>query len=451
MRPIIRRLIRTLAPVAALAVFFFPDAAPSAGEQRPPNIVLIISDDHAWTDYSFMGHEAVRTPRLDELASQSLVYTRGYVPASLCRPSLATMMTGLYPHQHRITGNDPDGEVRDAANRNRMVQVFQESMTVAGILYAKKGYVSHQSGKWWEGQCQCGGFTECMTHGDVARGGRHGDEGLKIGRESMKPVFDFIDRSAERPFFLWYAPFLPHTPHNPPERLLAQYQAPGRPEAVAKYYAMVEWLDETVGQLLGYLDDKGLTENTVVLYVADNGWIQTADPRQWFESRSKVSPYDAGLRTPIMVKWPGHVEPARNDSSLASSIDLAPTILRAAGIEPPGHMPGLDLTDRAEMAARDKIYGALFAHTAVDVESPVRNLKYRWTLRKDGWKLIEPYTPNAAVELMIRPWAVSWMSQEVELYNVLEDAFEKTDRAAVRPELVRDLQRDLDAWWSVPR
>lgn len=289
-----------------------------------------------------------------------------------------------------------------------------------------------------------------MTHGDVARGGRHGDEGLEIGRASMDPVFDFIDSSADKPFFLWYAPFLPHTPHNPPERLLAKHQAPDRPDAVAKYFAMVEWLDETVGQLLGRLDEKGLTENTVVLYLADNGWIQTADPRQWFQSRSKVSPYDAGLRTPILVKWPGRVAPARDDSSLASSIDLAPTILRAAGIEPPSRMPGRDLTDRAALAVRDKIYGALFAHTAVDVQDPVKNLKYRWMVRKDGWKLIEPYAPNAAVELMIRPWEVDWMSREVELYNVLDDPFEQSDRAAQNPDLVRELQRDLNNWWEVP-
>ena len=451
MRITVPGLVRTFVPIAALAVFFLLDAAPSAEEGgRPPNVVLIISDDHAWTDYSFMEHEAIRTPNLDKLASESLVYTRGYVPTSLCRPSLATMMTGLYPHQHRITGNDPDGPGRDAANRDRMVRIFEQSPTVAGLLGERKGYVSHQSGKWWEGNHKRGGFTAGMTHGDVARRGRHGDEGLTIGRESMQPVFDFVDEAGDRPFFLWYAPFLPHTPHNPPERLLEKYQAKGRPEAVAKYYAMVEWFDETVGDLLGYLERKGRSENTMVLYVADNGWVQTADPRQWFQSRSKVSPYDAGLRTPIMVKWPRHVASARDDSSLASSIDLAPTILRAAGIEPPSHMPGLDLTDRAALAARETIYGALFAHTAVDVHHPVENLKYRWALRKDGWKLIQPYAPNASVELMIRPWAVEWMTQKAELYNVLEDPFEKTDRADANPELVEQLQRDLDAWWDVP-
>ncbi|MBI1356268.1 MAG: sulfatase-like hydrolase/transferase [Acidobacteria bacterium] len=441
--------IKILAAAAAVVVFFFLDVAPSAPDQPPPNVVLIISDDHAWTDYGFMGHEAIRTPHLDKLASESLVFTRGYVPTSLCRPSLATMMTGLYPHQHGITGNDPDGAMRDAANRERMVKVFLRSQTITAVL-GRRGYVSHQSGKWWEGQCQCC-FDECMTHGDVSRGGRHGDEGLKIGRETMQPVFDFLDQAGDKPFFVWYAPFMPHTPHDPPQRLLDKYLTDGRPEAVAKYYAMVEWFDETVGQLLGRLEERGLAENTLVLYVSDNGWIQPADPSQWFQTRSKVSPYDAGLRTPIMARWPGKIAPRRDERTLVSSIDLAPTIYAAAGVEGPDALPGIDLRNAARLMERKEIFGSLFAHTAVDVNDPVKNLKYRWALREDGWKLIEPYRPNAAVELMVRPWRVDWMKLEPELYNVLADPGETDDQAAARPELVERLGRDLQDWWSVPR
>ena len=425
-------------------------AACSQKTERPPNIVLIISDDQAWTDYSFMGHEAIRTPHLDKLAAESMVYTRGYVPTALCRPSLATIMTGLYPHQHGITGNDPDGAARDAENRARMVDVFTKSETVAALLQ-QRGYLSHQSGKWWEGQCRCGGFTHCMTHGDVERGGRHGDEGLKIGRETMQPIYDFIAEAGEKPFFLWYAPFLPHTPHNPPERLLAAYRAPGRSEAVAKYYAMCEWFDETVGALLGRLDAQGLRENTVVLYLQDNGWIQTDRERQaWYESRAKISPYDAGVRTPIMVRWPGKIAPGRDERTLVSSIDPAPTILSIAGIEPPPHMPGIDLRDTARLARRKQVFGALFAHTAVDVNVPLRNLKYRSVVRADGWKLIVPYAPNEDVALTIRGRFPDWMRSEPELYNVIDDPLEAEDRAADRPEIARRLRAALDRWWPVP-
>ncbi len=440
--------VKILAAAAAVGVFFFLDLTPPAPAEKPPNFVYIISDDHAWTDYGFMGHEVIQTPHLDRLAAESLVFTRGYVPSSLCRPSLATMMTGLYPHQHGTTGNDPDGEMRDQANRDRMVKVFRSSPAVSDIL-AKAGYTSHQSGKWWEGQCKCC-FDECMTHGDVSRGGRHGDEGLKIGRETMQPVYDFLDSAGDKPFFLWYAPFLPHTPHDPPDRLLSKYLVDGRPEAVAKYYAMVEWFDETVGQVLDALDQRGLTDNTMVLFVSDNGWVQSEDPADWYQTRSKVSPYDAGLRTPIMVRWPGKAQPRRDERTLVNSVDLVPTILAAAKLDSPEPLPGLNLLEAAALKGRDRTYGALFAHTAVDVNDPVANLKYRWMVREDGWKLIEPYRPNAGVEMMIRPWDVSWMKLEPELFNVVDDPGEERDLAAERPDLVEQLAKDLQEWWRVP-
>ncbi|MFP6596684.1 MAG: sulfatase-like hydrolase/transferase, partial [Candidatus Hydrogenedentota bacterium] len=238
-------------------------AANTYAADKPPNIVLIISDDQSWTDYSFMGHEAIKTPNLDELSKQSVTFRRGYVPTALCRPALTTLITGLYAHRSMITGNDPadtEQNARHAADtgehpRELLISNIDKNPTLPRLL-AQKGYLSHQSGKWWEGSYQRGGFTHGMTRGYPEEGGRHGDDGLKIGREGMDPVFDFIDTAveSEKPFFIWYASFLPHRPHNPPERLLSKYRQEGRPETIAKYYAMCEWFDETCGELLGYLD-----------------------------------------------------------------------------------------------------------------------------------------------------------------------------------------------------
>ena len=91
----------------ALAICLLAPLAASAADQDRPNIVFIISDDQAWTDYGFLGHPQIETPNLDALARRSAVFTRGYVPTALCRPSLATLTTGLYAHQHRLSGNDP--------------------------------------------------------------------------------------------------------------------------------------------------------------------------------------------------------------------------------------------------------------------------------------------------------------------------------------------------------
>lgn len=399
-----------------------------------PNVVMIISDDQAFGDYGFMGHETIKTPALDRLADQSAVFTRGYVPSSLCRPSLATLITGLYPHQHKISGNDPAGKQRAkpvyAKAREELISHIDRAATLPKML-ATKGYVSHQSGKWWEGNWSRGGFTAGMTRGFPQRGGRHGDDGLKIGRDGLKPVFDFIDSAGDKPFFLWYAPFLPHTPHNPPERLLKKYRAPGRPLPIAKYYAMCEWFDETCGELLKHLDEKGLADNTLVVYVTDNGWINRTD-RSAYAPRSKRSPNEGGIRTPIMLRWPGKIKPARDEKTLVSSIDLAPTILAAAGLEPAADMQGGNLLEHTgdKPLSRDTVYGDIYAHDVADIDRPAESLLYRWCISND-WKLIQPQG-----------------AEEPELYNVVTDPWEKIDLAAKYPDKVKELRDKLDGWWK---
>ena len=425
---------------------------PLPSAQAPPNIVLIISDDHAWSDYGFMGHPTVKTPSIDRLAASGTLYTRGYVATAVCRPSLASLLTGRYPHQHGITSNDPPGGAKtmhDPAARAAMVHVFRRN-TVLPAMLAAKGYVTLQTGKWWEGRPQDSGFTEAMTHGDVARGGRHGDAGLKIGREGLQPIYDFIDRAAGRPFFIWYAPFLPHLPHTPPERLVKKYEGTGVAAPVARYYAMIEWLDETVGELLDHLDRKQLGDNTLVLYLADNGWIQSPDPSPAQPTRAKMSPYDAGIRTPIIIRWRGRAAAARDETTLAAGIDVMPTLLKAAGIAPPADLPGIDLLDRRAMARRKELFGSLFVHTAVDVTNPIANLKYRYVVREDGWKLVLPFTPNRDATLMIDGRIADWMRFEPELYNVLKDPREETNRATERPDVVNELRASIDRWWRVP-
>ena len=113
----------------------------------------------------------------------------------------------------------------------------------------ENGYATLQTGKWWEGNPLNHGFTDAMTHGDPSRGGRHGDQGLKIGRETMQPIYDFVEKAEENdhPFFVWYGVFLPHFPHNAPQRLFNKYKDIAPNEPTAWYWANVEWLDEGCG------------------------------------------------------------------------------------------------------------------------------------------------------------------------------------------------------------
>jgi len=402
-----------------------------ARAETAPNVVLIISDDQAWTDYGFMGHEVIKTPRLDQLARESAVFTRGYVPSSLCRPSLMTMITGLYPFQHHVTGNDP-ARGKGAWDRALLLSRVRDLPTVPRLL-GERGYVSFQSGKWWEGNYRLGGFTGGMTHGDPTRGGRHGDEGLKIGREGLQPIFDFLAEADadEKPFFLWYAPFLPHRPHNPPERLLEKYTAPGRSVHTAKYYAMCQWFDETCGELLDYLDEHDLSENTLVVYACDNGWIQLPD-QSGYAPRSKRSPNEGGIRTPILFRWPGHIEPRRDETTLVHTIDLAPTMLAACGMEAPEAMPGENLLPvcSGQPLQRSAIFGDVYTHDIAELENPLASLRHRWCIEGD-WKLIVDYRTGAQ-----------------ELYHLADDPTEQTNLAANEPKMVVRLEDRLQAFWK---
>jgi arylsulfatase A-like enzyme len=402
-------------------------AAPESG--RPPNVVLIISDDQAWTDFGFMRHPAIRTPHLDRLAARSAVFRRGYVPTSLCRPSLATIITGLYPHQHGITGNDPP----KGSERGAMLHHIRDVPTLPRLL-ASRGYRSFQTGKWWEGNYSDAGFTAGMSHGDPKKGGRHGDEGLRIGRQGLKPAFDFINSCGHQPYFLWYAPMMPHVPHDPPKRLLVKYLSPRRPMAEARYFAMCEWFDETCGELLDFLDKKGQTRNTLVVFVVDNGWITPHSAGIPYAPRSKNSPYDGGLRTPILVSMPGTVA-VGNSATLVSSIDIAPTVLAAAGLERPETLPGLNLLQVVAdggRTSRTAVFGEIFNHDVANIDDPAAGLQFRWCI--DGrWKLIEPFRRH----------------EKPDLYDVLADPFESKNLAEGHPDIVDKLSAELNGWWRV--
>jgi arylsulfatase A-like enzyme len=405
----------------------------------PPNVVMIISDDHLWSDYGFMGHPHLQTPNLDKLAKESLTFKRGYVPSSLCCPSLASIITGLYPHQHKVTSNDPSApagmkprEFQASplfdAGREIMSKHLEAAVTLPTRL-AAKGYLSLQTGKWWQKHYSRGGFTSGMT-----KGGRHGDTGLDIGRKTMQPIYDFIGeaKQQQKPFLVWYAPMMPHDPHTPPQRLFDKYKDKAPSEHVARYWAMVEWFDETCGELLKHLEEQGLRENTIVVYVSDNGWITNPKTGKYAD-KSKQSQYNGGLRSPIMFRWPAKVQPKMSED-LASSLDFAPTILKAAGLEPTKDMPGLDLLDSAALAARKTLYGECFTHNFVDIQVPSSSLKWRWII--DGHsKLILPNEANQPDDV-------------TELYDLQADPTEEKNLASEQPTKVTELTTKLDAWWK---
>ena len=408
---------------------------------QQPNVVFLLSDDQGWTDYGFMDHPHIKTPNIDRLAEAGVLYERGYVTAPLCRPSLASIVTGLYPHQTQIRGNDPlmpqgtdwrnkESKPLSLKLRNQMTEPMLHHPSFVKLL-KRNGYATLQTGKWWEGDPKDHGFTDAMTHGDHAHGGRHGDKGLSIGRTTMEPIYDFVDQAKDKnqPFFIWYGVFLPHSPHNAPDRIYNKYKGLAPNEPTARYWANVQWLDEGIGQIIEHLKQTGQYENTIFVYTCDNGWVQ--DPEKKNRSvRSKREPVEAGIRTPIFITQEGEIQPVRDAAALASNIDIATTILNACGIEAPASMNGLDLRDPASLRKRNRVFVGVYEHDSnLDKLDDLQNgLKARVVI--DGWD-----------KLTVTP-------TEKRLYDLKTDHDDRNNLAAQNPARVSELSQLIEKWMS---
>ena len=423
--------------ISALVLSFSVFICGIASAAPPPNVILIISDDQGFGDYGFMGSKDVRTPNLDRMASQSQLYTRGYV-MPVCSPSLACLLTGRLPHENGITGNDlaKSESGPKPSDRSPLVDKLLSNKVLLPKVLSEAGYLTFQTGKLWNVTYKEVGFSGGMT----AATGRHGGDGLKIGRESMQPIYDFIEgaKSQNKPFFVWYAPMMPHEPHNPPAQLLAKYQGKGFTPEAEKYYAMVEWFDQSCGELDAYLTQNKLAENTVILYLTDNGWDAARGRKA---DRSKLSPYELGVRTPMFVRWPGKVAPARDEETLASIIDFVPTILKVSGVNVGGDLPGVNLLDKKAMAARKSVFVESYRHDIADLADPAKSLVARVVVN-GWWKLLIPSgTP------VDRGFASS--PKTIELFDLKTDPLETKNVADEHPDEVKRLGEIQKMAWNV--
>ena len=447
------------------SALFAKRQAEGGGCGERPNVVMILADDQAYRDFGFMGNQEVHTPSLDALALQSARFPNGYVSMSVCRPSLATLLTGLYPHQHGIHFNHPPpglGVMRRMtaaeyrATRSQADYLIRNVPTLPRVL-ARHGYACLQTGKHWEGDYRTAGFTDGMTLGLptdrlgavtgtreqdsgqwVAHG--NGDAGLVIGRETMQPIYEFVDEHAgQRPFFVWYAPFMPHTPFDAGEEFRKVYEGKEIASHLLPYYAEIARFDRTVGELVGYLERKGLLDSTLIVFASDNGFRPHASKKEKANDRSKLSQYEDGLRTPILVRWDGCVQPG-DHGELVHTVDLMPTVLEALGLgqEVTPRMRGVSLLPAAvgtERLAERPMFGAIYPNNAREFGRPSLDVRGRW-VREGNYKLIVPGPAKLPLEL--------------SLFDLMADPEEQenlADRAeyAVRIARMRQL---LDGWWS---
>jgi uncharacterized sulfatase len=388
-----------------------------------PNVVLIIGDDVGWTDFGFMGSEVVHTPHLDRLAREGIVFTHAFSPASLCRPALRSLLTGFEPYAVEI-------RIAAAHQEKKALPALEEVFETLPERLGERGYVSFQGGKFWEGTFEMGGFTHGMTR-TVSRAPAFvpdltwvsGSEGLALGRDTLQPLWDFLDAHSDRPFFVWYAPMLPHLPFDAPPRFRRLYASDPVPRPVRSYRANLTRFDATVGEVLDRLEKLGLREHTLVLYVSDNGWDATPDTAISLAGgpKGKGSIYELGVRTPLVLSWPGVLSAGARDDRLVSLVDVFATILDFAGAEP---VPG---------ASGRSLLPLLVGRGDFHRESVIGG---RYDDRPRPWFL------------RTRTWRYIWFpgDQPEELYEIQEDPFEMRNVADAHPEQIRRFREELARW-----
>tara|TARA_R110000850_G_scaffold30303_25_gene83601 strand:+ start:212 stop:1303 length:1092 start_codon:yes stop_codon:yes gene_type:complete len=352
------------------------------------------------------------------------------------------------------------------ATRAKEFELIRQVETLPGVLSRDFGYRCLQTGKFWEGHWRNGGFTEGMTtfeappvdqsYGGVRTlsGGErvahgNGDWGLQIGRETMQPIKDFVIDCEEggTPWMVWYAPYLPHQPHDSPERFFDLARSmPGVKAHEVPYFASIAQFDETVGELIEFVESHSGAKNTLFVFVSDNGWSPSQLPQKGREQEyahtktSKRAPFDEGVRSPILIRWDGNVVPATHHE-LVSSIDLMPTLLSAVGAAVET-MPGINLLDQTvpEIEGSRAVFGAIYPGDAGVLADPAEDVAYRWVRRGD-FKLIVTHGDE--------PWG-DYLKSDA-LYHVATDPMERSNVIGVSNliGIQMDLREALDAWWDL--
>lgn len=353
-----RRLIAL--PVLFAIAMGLPLSSLRAAEQstKPPNILLIVLDDFGYNDLGANGNPATPTPHLDALAAQGTRYTRHYAEAS-CSVARAALMTGTFPAVNGLRPNH--------------LGLSVGTPTIASML-RDAGYQTRHIGKWHiatgtmeQSPMQLGFDSWFGFLHNQETGGPSPDNGITFSRPShidpwlydnqsaltqytghltelfTQRAISFLDeqKGGTKPWFLnlWY--YAPHSPIQPPDDVRKKY--PDTPEGA--YHALIDHLDANIGQVLAALDRNGQSDNTLVIVLSDNGGTnaETDNNSPFFGKKTDL--LEGGLRTPLLMRWPGHIKPETVSDERVSIYDVFPTIAQATSATPPPQLIGRSLLD----------------------------------------------------------------------------------------------------------
>jgi len=432
-------------------------------EKELPNIVYILADDLGFGDLSCYGQQKFSTPNIDRLARQGIMFSQHYTGCTVSAPSRSSLMTGLHTGHTPIRGNkgwDPEGQW----------PLPDESYTVAEMLKSK-GYATGAFGKWGlgfidtEGDPNSQGFDEffgynCQSLAHNYYPGHlwhnkekiliHENDSGKTGAYSAdlihKAALSFIEQNRGKPFFLFYPTTIPHAELFAKEEYMKRFRGkfdpeksfngtddgPGfrlgsygsQPEAHAAFAAMITQLDDYVGEIITLLSELGLESNTVIFFASDNGpHLEAGADPDYFNSNGQLKGYkrdlyEGGIRTPLIVKWPGKVKSGKTSDHISAFWDVLPTLAEITGASVPDGIDGISFLPEL-LGKRQQKHEYLY-----------------WEFHEQGGKTAVRMDDWKAVRLNVNKMPQG----AIELYDLSTDEEETTDLAAKNPEIVRKME-----------
>jgi arylsulfatase A-like enzyme len=428
----------------------FPAALPlvGQGQRRPPNILLIVTDDLGWGDLGCYGNTSIKSPHLDRLSSQGVRFTNFYVSWPACTPSRSSILTGRYPQRNGLYDMVRNNEVNWKFQFDEESYAVSPEMTLGldvrevtiGQAMKKAGYATGIVGKWDSGRARRflplqRGFDffygYANTGIDYYTHERYGIPSLFRGNERIKEeghatdlfrreAMRFVEEHKNEPFFL-YVPF--NAPHGAstfdrsapqvPERYRRMYSNSDN-KRDGQYPALITQMDDAVGQMLSQLEKLGLEENTLVIFTSDNGGFGKSNGGL---RGGKSQLFEGGVRVPMMARWPGRIPKGTVSDEFASTLELLPTCVAAAGGSPP---PGVILDGFSML--------------------PVLEGRAKSSRKDFFWQMRE----NKAAR--VGNW--KWVETEDGggLFDLATDMWEKQDLSATKPHVLKMVKARWAAW-----
>ena len=424
--------------------------AGTKGFGEKPNIIFIYCDDLGFGDLGCYGNNVIRTPNIDRMASEGIIFTNFTVASPVCSPSRVGMMTGKYPSRLRFHGHLASLE----ANRKRgMPNYLDVNTTTVTKLLKSHGYVTGHFGKWHMGGPQDKNAPVPEAYGiDVSatvlsNGPPFKEPGDKRANSSFRIIqrtIDFIESNVDKPFFVNCWLIDPHAVLVPSKEQLDEYpelqsRAKGFTSTTQVYSAVVTDVDKQIGRLLDKLKELGISENTLVVFSSDNGPSPIWGVSTSHSGAGSVGPlrgckaslYEGGIRMPFIVYWPGHVPEGKvDDSTIISGVDLLPTFCSIAGLK---------LNKELELDGQDM--SEAFKGIPIKRTSPLM-----WEYRYSPWGRHIQKSPMLAMregnwKLLMNP-----DGSRIELYNLKVNPCEVDNLASEYPEIVKKMSRELLKW-----